>query len=313
MDFFIITLIAVATMLFYAIPGFITVKTKLIKPQNISAFAVVLMYVCSPALTIYSVNAVSVYTKDLMLQIFGFFIISMVAQAIMLGIAFLLLHKKYDDVRYRIYTVATSFSNCSFMGVPLLQALFPDNPNVTILSVSFFLGMNIFGWTIGSALITRNKKYIKPWKAILNPATIAMIVASPLFFTTWRLPTQIADIFTLLGKMSTPLCMLIMGMRLATIKPKSMFTRPAQYIVVAVNQIVFPFIGLLLIWFLPFDGYVKYSMFILCSAPVASVVLNFAEMLGEGQETAANLALLGTTSSIITMPLMTLLLQAIGG
>ena len=196
MEFFITTLIAVATMLVYAVPGYISVKAKLIKPESISAFAVVLMYVCSPCLTVYSVNAVPVYTKELIIQIVGFFFISMAAQAIMLGLAFLILRKKYDDVKYRVFTVATSFGNCAFMGVPLLQDLFPGNPNVTILSVSYLLGMNIFGWTIGSAIITRDKKYIKPWKAIVNPAAIAMIICLPLFFTTWRLPEKVADIFT---------------------------------------------------------------------------------------------------------------------
>lgn len=313
MQYFITTLIAVATMLVYAVPGFISVKTKLIKPESISAFAVILMYVCSPCLTVYSINAVPAYSKELLLQIVGFFLLSLAAQAIMLGIAFLIFRKKYDDVKYRICTVATSFGNCAFMGVPLLEALFPGNPNVTILSVSYLLGMNIFGWTIGSAIITKDKKYIKPWKAILNPAAIAMIVCIPLFFVQWRLPEKVASIFTLLGRMSTPMCMLIMGMRLATVKPKSLFCTPIQYVIVAVKQLIFPFIGMLLIWFLPFETYVKHTMFVLCCTPIASVVLNFSEMLGEGQETAANLVLLGTVSSIVTLPLMTLLLNVIGG
>lgn len=313
MQYFITTLIAVATMLVYAVPGFISVKTKLIKPESISAFAVILMYVCSPCLTVYSINAVPAYSKELLLQIVGFFLLSLAAQAIMLGIAFLIFRKKYDDVKYRICTVATSFGNCAFMGVPLLEALFPGNPNVTILSVSYLLGMNIFGWTIGSAIITKDKKYIKPRKAILNPAAIAMIVCIPLFFVQWRLPEKVASIFTLLGRMSTPMCMLIMGMRLATVKPKSLFCTPIQYVIVAVKQLIFPFIGMLLIWFLPFETYVKHTMFVLCCTPIASVVLNFSEMLGEGQETAANLVLLGTVSSIVTLPLMTLLLNVIGG
>ena len=82
MEFFITTLIAVATMLVYAVPGYISVKAKLIKPESISAFAVVLMYVCSPCLTVYSVNAVPVYTKELIIQIVGFFFISMAAAAL---------------------------------------------------------------------------------------------------------------------------------------------------------------------------------------------------------------------------------------
>lgn len=112
--------------------------------------------------------------------------------------------------------------------------------------------------------------------------------------------------------MSTPMCMLIMGMRLATVKLKSLFCTPSQYVVVFIKQMIFPFIGMLLIWFLPFEQYVKYSMFILSAAPIASVVLNFSEMLGEGQENAANLVLLGTVFSVATLPVMTLILQAIG-
>jgi predicted permease len=44
------------------------------------------------------------------------------------------------------------------------------------------------------------------------------------------------------------------------------------------------------------------------ACPVASVVLNFSEMLGQGQKTAANLVLLGTGLSAITIPLMVLIL-----
>lgn len=49
-------------------------------------------------------------------------------------------------------------------------------------------------------------------------------------------------------------------------------------------------------------------MFVLACCPVASVVLNFSELLGEGQEDAADMLLLGTLLSILTMPIMLLLL-----
>ena len=41
-------------MLAYALPGFLTVKTGLIKSDSIPAFAKMLMYVCQPCLTVYS-------------------------------------------------------------------------------------------------------------------------------------------------------------------------------------------------------------------------------------------------------------------
>ena len=53
-------------------------------------------------------------------------------------------------------------------------------------------------------------------RAFLNPPVIALAVALPLFFTNTRLPASIADPIGLLADMTTPVCMLILGMRFAT-------------------------------------------------------------------------------------------------
>ena len=50
------TLIMVGIMLAYAVPGFILIKTKFVKTDSISAFSKLLMFVCQPALTLYSFN-----------------------------------------------------------------------------------------------------------------------------------------------------------------------------------------------------------------------------------------------------------------
>lgn len=310
MELFLITLTTVGIMLAYAIPGFVTVKTGIIKPQAISAFAVILMYVCQPCLTIYSLTRVE-YSPDVFARMMIFLALTFVLQAVVLGVYYLIFRKKQDNVAVRISNVAAAFGNVGFLGVPLLESIFPDNPEVLVYSTAFLIGMNLLGWTFASAIITRDKKYVSIKKAIFNPATVGLIIGLPLFFTGVNMPSQLDSMITLLGKMTTPLCMLIMGMRLAVNSPRSVFCRPMQYVVVLFKQVVFGLIALLLVWFLPLPTYFKETMFILACAPVASVVLNFAEMLGEGQETAANLVLLGTTSSIITIPMMTLILTAL--
>jgi predicted permease len=122
-----------------------------------------------------------------------------------------------------------------------------------------------------------------------------------------ELPKELADMIALLARMTTPLCMLIMGMRLATMSVKKVFAVPAQYLIIAAKQLALPFIALLLLRLFPVDENLKTSVYIMVACPVASVVLNFAEMLGEGQETAANLMLLGTSLSVLTIPVMVLL------
>ena len=307
---FTTTLITVGIMLAYAVPGYILIKAKAIKPDSISAFSRVLMYVCQPALTLYSFNKAD-FSRELGINLLIFFGIITALQLLFIGLFGFIFRKKFDDVKYRVATTATTLSNCSFLGVPILEAIFPDSPNVAAYSMMYFLSMNLLGWTLISAIITRDKKYISAKKMFINPATISIALSLPFFITGFKISSQngqalgqIENMINILGKMTTPLCMLIMGMRLATIKPKNLFINPLQYFAVAINQIVFPLCALGLLMLLRVNSELTMCMFVMCACPVASVVQNYAEILGERQDVAANTVLLGTLSSIATLPLL---------
>lgn len=308
MSAFLTTLIWVAIMLAYAVPGFLVVKTKMVKATAIPAFATVLMYVCQPGLTLYSFNLAD-YTPQLLKNMGIFFGIVTALQITFLMFFYLLWKKKFNDVKYRIGSVATVLTNCSFFGVPILQALFPDNQNVAVYSMMYFLSMSLIGWTLASFIISGDRKYISIKKILINPATLSIAVALPLFLTSTKLPAEIADMATVLGKMTTPMCMLVMGMRLATMKIKPIFTDGMQYLTVFINQVIFPLTAFAIVWFMPVDLELKQCLYVMCCCPVASVVLNYAEILGQGQERAANTLLLGTILSIVTLPVLVLLMN----
>lgn len=315
MQAFLTTLITVSIMLLFAVPGFILIKVKAVKAESIPSFSKLLMYVCQPALTLYSFNKAD-FTPELGINLLIFFAIITVAQLLLIGVFFLIFRKKMGDVRYRITTIATTLSNCSFLGVPLLEALFPEWQNAAVYSMIYFLSMNLLGWTLVSAIITRDKKYVSVKKIFLNPATLSILVALPFFFTGFKLDgsngaflAQFNSAINILGKMTTPLCMLVLGMRLATLPIKPLFTSPLQYLAVGINQIVFPLLMLGALTLLPVAAELKWCMYIMCACPVAAVVQNYAEILGEGQDVAANTVLLGTLTSIATLPLLALLLN----
>ena len=295
-------------MLLCAIPGFLLVKTGAVKSENISAFSKVLMFVCQPALTFYSFNKAD-FTPALGINLLIFFAIITVVQLLFIGAFYLIFRKRMDDIRYRVATVATTLSNCSFLGVPLLEAIFPQSPNVAAYSMMYFLSMSLIGWTLASFIISGDRKYISIKKILINPATLSIAVALPLFLTSTKLPAEIADMATVLGKMTTPMCMLVMGMRLATLKIKPIFTDGMQYLTVFINQVIFPLTAFAIVWFMPVDSELKQCLYVMCCCPVASVVLNYAEILGQGQERAANTLLLGTILSIVTLPVLVLLMN----
>lgn len=297
----------VLIMLLYALPGFLLIKTKLTTKENIPAFSRLLMYVCQPALVITSMSKVTAsagMSRDLLIV----FSVMLLSQGGMIGLLYLLFRKKTDRAEYRIYVLASACGNCSFMGIPVLEALLPDHPEAVAFSAVASLALNIIGWTVGSAVIMRDKKYISAKKILFNPTTLAMYVAIPLYLTGSSLPSALSDAVGLVGKMSTPLCMIVMGMRLATVPFKSVFLKAPNYAVIAVKQIVFPASVLGVLMLLPINNVIRSACYIMLCCPSASVVLNFSEMLGKGQKTAAAIVLLSTLFSILTIPLMILLI-----
>ena len=312
MEYFLTTLISVAIMLAYALPGFLFVKLKKVSQDSISAFAKLLMYICQPFLTIYSFNKILVDAPDVSISetmkscgiVFG---LSIGIMMFLIFIFYMIYNKKLEDVKYRIATIAVAFGNCTFMGIPILEALFPSNPEVALYSTIFFISMSILGWTIGSSLIARDKKYIKIKNILLNPAIIALVIALPLFLTKTVLPSVLDNMVTILGKMSTPLCMIIIGMRFGTVPIKPIFTDPLQYISMAVKLIAMPLLMILVVYFMPIDVTIQKSLIIMAACPCAAVVLTFSELIGQGQDKACNIILLTTLLSVVTLPLICML------
>lgn len=303
---FWITFSAVGTMLLYAVPGYVFIKTKMVKESSIPSFAVVLMYLCQPALTIYSITRTE-FQLSFLKTLILFFFATLIFQVALLLLNNLIFSKIGKETRLRVCTAATCMGNCGFFGVPLLETLLPDYPQAIALACIFMLSMNVMGWTLSCAIIANDKKYVSFKKAFFNPTIIGMVIAFPLYIFSVQLPSALDGIITVLAKMTTPLCMIIMGMRLATMEIKSIFSDPFVYLTVGIKQIIMPLLIFAIMYFLPIDPNVKVTLFILCATPVASVVLNFAELIKEGQQTAAKLVLFGTFFSIITIPFILLL------
>ena len=303
---FTVTLTTVAMMLLYAVPGFLLIKFRKLDAANISSFATLLMYLASPFQTIYALQRVEY--SAYMLKHLGLALLSgVVLMCSMLGAVYFCLRRKQQLVPYRICTAASALGNCGFMGIPLLEALLPDYPQAVAFASMFFMAMNILMWTVTSFIITRDRKYISLKKVFLNPSSIAMGVALILFFCRIRITGQISDMVTTLSRMSTVLCMLILGMRLAVVPFKPIFTSKLQYMAVALKLFVFPLFALAVCSLLPVERNFVLSIYIICCAPTGNLVLSFAEILGEGQDTAANVVLLSTLLSMITIPLMLLI------
>ena len=312
MSTLLVSLIAVGVLLLVAVPGFILMKRKMVSEACIPGFSKVLLFVCHPCLAVYTFMQLEFSLE--MLKNLGIFALLIAAiHAIMLCGSYLVLKKKYSMAVYRIITIGTTFGNCAFFGIPIIEALMPEVASeVIVYTTVYAVVMNILGWTVGSAIISGDSKYISVKKIFLNPATIGLAVALLFYVLRVDLGAEVSSMIQVTGKSATPISMVVMGMRLATMDLRRVFADVRIYLAIFVKQIVMPLITFGMIMLLPFvDLNLRMVLFITTACPAASIVLNFAEIVGEGQDSAANLVLVSTIFSILTLPLVMLLLPLI--
>lgn len=312
MNTFYVALLAVSVLLLIAAPGYILMKRKMLSESCIPGFSKVLLFVCQPCIAIFSFSGIE-RSWQMLANLGIFALLVILAHAIMLGGAFLALKSRYREATYRIITIGTTFGNCAFFGIPVIEALLPETASSLIAYTTVYaVVMNVLGWTVGSAIISHDTKYITVKKIFLNPAMIGTAAALVIFVTGIDFFPELDSMIEYTARMATPLSMLIMGMRLGTMNMKRVFIDYRVYLTIAVKQFLMPLIAFLVVMLLPsLDLGLRKTFFITCACPIASIVLNFSEIVGEGQEAGANLVLVSTICSILTLPVMMFLLPLV--
>ncbi len=302
------TLINVIMMIFYLLIGYVLAKCDKACDKHARTISSLLLYVCGPAMIISAFLSLDYNQNDLK-QMGLFFIVTLVLQIIVILILFLILRLKYSDAKYRILTFGAVCGNVGFFGLPLVNAIFPEYPIVSCYSSVYVMSMNLIAFTLGVFLITQDKKFVSLKAAVLNPTTIAILVALPLYIFKVKFPTTITDTVSLLGKMSTPLCMIVLGLRMSAMNVLSIFKNKFTYLACALKLIVFPLFCYLCVYFIPgLDDTFKACVLILSAAPSGAIILSLAELHQTEQELCASVVLLCTLLCVITIPVLSLIL-----
>lgn len=298
----------VSSLLFYMILGFILVKTKKASINHVKTISGILVYVLGPAMIINSFLQLE-FSWEGFAKIGVYFLISLAIQLLFFLLIYIVLRNKFSDSKYRILSVGSVLGNVGYLGMPVIASVFPNEPIVLCYSSINVMTMNLIVFTVGVYMITNDKKYISLKSAILNPTSLSLIVSIPLFISNIHLPSAMLSPIELLAKMSTPFCMIILGMRLAQSSIKQLFTRKFVYATCFLKLIVFPVLAFFLIKLIPYDDVIlKTTIVVLAMAPSGAIIESLAELHECQQDFAANVVLLTTLLCVFTIPLMSLIL-----
>lgn len=305
---FLLLFSTVSVLIIYMAVGFVLVKSGKASLNHIKTLTGLLIYVLGPAMILNSFLQLE-FSWEAFAKIGIYFVISLVVQLLFFLIIFLFLGRKYQDSKYRILTVGSVLGNVGFLGMHIISSIFPTEPIVLCYSSINVMTMNLIVFTIGTYLITNDKKYISVKSAIMNPTTIALFISIPLFIANLHFPSAVLQPIELFAKMSTPVCMIILGMRLAQSSFKALFTRGFVYATCLLKLIVFPLLAFVFVKLLPIDNQIlKTTIVVLSMTPSGAIIESLAELHDCQQEFAANVVLLTTILCVVTIPLMCMIL-----
>lgn len=307
-------LVSVLILIAFTIPGYIIRKIKLVDAAAVSGLTVVLIFICQPFLTIANFQD-SHYESYVLANMAYAFLFSSACMLIMFLIAGLIFKKSKKPASQKgILITCSVFSNCGFMGIPFIKILFDGSENLSymlIYALIFIVAFNILTWTAGIFFMTGNRKYISFKKAVLNPPTVAFLIALPFFILNLSLKEHFPPLFNaikLLGDMTTPIAMIILGIKLADIKFKEVINDFGLYASSALKLIVAPAIMFLLLLPFQIDIYLKTALFLSIAMPAASTIVALSQRFGADSSYAAKNQILSTVLSVITIPVMSLML-----
>ena len=234
-------------------------------------------------------------------------ILAFFCQFMMLVIAKLAISKKSEN--FRIDRFAAGYSNCVFMGIPLIQAAF-GSEGVFYLT-AFITALNVFAWTHGVISMSGGEKQSPKslLKIVLSPATIAIALGVIVFLTGFRLPDIVQQPLDYLGAMNTPLAMIVSGATIAKAGLLSGLKNPRIYAVQSLKLLIIPAllsVPLVLTELLGVSPLVVNTVLIAAASPTASLTIMFSYKFGQNEQYASHHFTISTLASIVTIPMIML-------
>lgn len=228
-------------------------------------------------------------------------------EAIGIGVS-LLVFRREPVERQKVLRFAVVFSNTGFMGIPLVQGIVGDKG---VIYASFgVVVFNLLCWTYGYSMISGGAK-LDLKTVLLNPGMVGLAIGLPIYFLKLELPGIIAEPLGYISDLNTPLAMLVIGTYIARADLHSFISDLSVYKVSVLRLLAVPAILLGALMLIRPEKDLFLATMVQAATPVAANTVLFAVQYKRDSELASKLVAVSTVLSIITIPVMTVIAQAL--
>lgn len=282
--------------------GYFLNKIRLFDTELNQKLNKLLLNVTTPALIMASVG--SLEPSDNISEVLVVFLVAVTIFAILPFLSYILVKiMRIPSHQKGLYMFMTIFSNIGFMGFPVMKSIF-GNQAVFYTSI-FNMIFNFLVFTLGVFLINYGtEKEVKPnLKNLLTPGIISSIIAIIIYFLRIPIPTILVSSFDMVGSITTPIAMMLIGSTLANIDIKEVFTEFRIYPYTIVKQILIPLAAYPILNYFISDPLILGVALINLAMPVANSAVLFATQYDGDLKLAAKSVFITTLLSVVTIPL----------
>ncbi len=198
-----------------------------------------------------------------------------------------------------IYHFMTVFGNYSYMGFPVITALF--GVEALFLAAIFVLVFQVFCYTYGVSLFGQGKFQLR---SLCSPMIICTLIAFVIYMFRIPVPELVLNVTKTVSGITSPAAMLALGFALAAVPLKWVFTQFRTIIFALIRLTLIPTVVFLLCSPWMHNELMLGVTVALSAMPVATNTTLMAARYDGNEGQAACGVFLSTLLSVVTMPLM---------
>lgn len=299
--------------------GMILYRLKILSEEGSKQISGLIINVTNPALLICS--ALEDGPKASLRELGIAFISYAAIFAILIGAGFLFSYilRVPKNLHYA-YQLLTVFGNVGFIGIPLASAVLGSE---SLIFVSIFnLLFNLLIYTFGISLLQRaaarqaeegtrlpaHRISSNRLKKLVNAGTISAAITIIVYLGNFRVPVILSSALSYTGRATTLLSMLVLGVSVAQMAPKDIFSHPKLYAFTLLRQLLLPIGCMLLMRGFLTNKLILNTMLLMVAVPAANMPLMLAKQMDMETESISQAIILTTVLSLVTVPLACLLL-----
>lgn len=293
------------TIALILILGFILGKFKLISEKANKELTNLLLTVFMPA-SLFSAFPDS-YDESSANLFYSGFMAGVIIMLVLIILARLIFNKKWMRRGLSLESqFALIFNNATFLGYPIVANTFGSTG--ILAYCGFIIAFNIALFSYGIWLFEQKVTLRLFHNIIFNPNIIAVVLGMIFFLLGLHLPGFVDDAIGYVGGATTPLSIICIGVMLSHAKIMKVLKKWRLMVTAIIQLLLGPVVTWGILTLLHFPVEVIQVCTLIQTLPTATSLGLFAVKYGGNAEEASELVTISTLFSVVTMPLMVLLL-----